>query len=333
MSQKDYYKILEVSKDATEEEIKKSYRKLALKFHPDKTGGDDTTFKNINEAYEILSNKDKKNEYDNPNLNPFGNINVSGHDIFEQMFTQMHNMNNRNAPVKRQSFTHIINIPLKSSHFGLTKTLKINIVKNCLECLIACQKCNGNGIITQMIQVGPFMQQVQQHCHICNGSCTVKKINLSCTFCHGKYEKNEEKLLKIDIPIGVDNGYTIHFPGLGEQVKKRGDQSGDLHVKIMVDKDPYFDREGYNLIFKCKITLLESLIGKNIIVPYFNESINININMFGCIDFNNRYHLKGKGLNGKGDLIFEFVYEYKNIELTGDQRIKLENCYKELNLM
>ena len=328
MTEKDYYKILEISNDATDEEVKKSYRKLALKYHPDKTGGNDEKFKEINEAYEILGS-DKRKQYDNPNV--FNNSDNVMFEMFNQMNMQ-HNNQHNNGLTKLPSFMHTINIPLKSVYFGLIKTLKINIVKHCLECLLVCQKCNGNGIITQMIQMGPFMQQIRQNCNMCNGSCTTKKINPSCNFCHGTYEKNEEKLLKIDIPIGVKSGHIIHFPELGQQVKKRGDRCGDLDIKIIIDKDIYFDREENNLIFKCKISLIESLIGKDIIVPHFDESVNININIFGCIDFNKRYHLKNKGLKN-GDLIFEFIYEYKNIELNTDQRMKLKHNFIELNLI
>jgi DnaJ-class molecular chaperone len=329
MSEKDYYSILGVNKDATSDVIKKAYRKKALECHPDKTGGDDSDFKLVNEAYDILGS-DKRHAYDNPN--PFGNINVdSMFDMFGRMNVNMNNVHVNTRPIERRSYTHNLNIPLKSVHFGLTKTLKINIKKDCLDCLINCTKCNGNGIITNMIQIGPFMQQMQQHCHICNGTGTVKKVNLSCSFCGGKNERIEEQMLKVDIPIGVTNGYTICFPGLGEQGKKRGEKSGDFNVQIIIDKDPYFEREGNDLIFKCKISLKESIIGKCITVPHFDESINVNVNIFGIINPKKRYHLKNRGLKD-GDLIFVFEICYPERLFDNNSTKLLSDVFAQVGL-
>jgi DnaJ-class molecular chaperone len=350
MSEKDYYKILEIERDATSDVIKKAYRALALKFHPDKNKDPsvETKFKEINLAYETLSDPQKKEQYDNPN--PFNGLNMGGghghNDIFSQMFSGMggfgnmniningQNVNMNRGPQKRSSHNHNIKISLRDSHTGIKKNLKITIVKNCLSCTSNCSRCNGRGIIHQAIQTGPFIQQVQANCNICSGSGIMKNANSSCQNCNGKLTIDEEKLIILDLPVGVSNGHTIKFDGLGEQIKKNGEIPGDLIINIVLDdKDPYFTRENDNLIYKCKLTLLESYIGKILIVPHFDANIPINTNIFGTIDFNKRYHLKGKGLGGQGDLIFQFEYDYKDIQLTEDQRNKLENCFKELNLI
>jgi len=352
MSEKDYYKILGVERDATSDIIKKAYRTLALKYHPDKNNNPEAEikFKDINQAYETLSSRELKNQYDNPNTSPFGNLNMGGHDdIFAQMFNGMggfgnmniningQNINVNRGPQKRASHNHNIKISLRDAHIGIKKNLKITVVKIVLSCTSSCSRCNGRGIINQTIQTGPFLQQVQGNCNNCNGSGIMNNANSSCHNCHGKLTIEDERIIMLDLPICVSNGHTIKFDGLGEQIKKSGEIPGDLLIKITVDdQDPYFTRENDNLIYKCKLTLLQSYIGKILIVPHFDEPISINTNIFGTIDFNKKYHIKGKGLGknlGRGDLIFVFEYEFKDIQLNDNQRVKLENCFKELNLV
>lgn len=342
MSDKDYYKILGISRDSSESEIKKAFRKKALECHPDKTGGDDSDFKLVNEAYDVLGS-DKRHAYDNPN--PFDNINLGQNggnsDIFEQMMRNMGlnvnmNMNghNVNRIVRRSDHQHNIKITLREAHTGLSKNLKITIVKNCMNCTGGCSTCNSSGFIIRRIVHGPMIQQIQQTCNICNGSGISKTPKSACSYCDGKSEVIEEKILTINVPICVNSGHQIKFEKLGEQPKKSGEISGDLIINIIVDdQDPYFKRENDNLIFKCKLNLLESYIGKIVIVPHFDESIMINTNIFGVINYEKRYHLKGKGIGNKGDLIFVFQYEYKDVQLTDNQRDKLQDCFKELNLM
>lgn len=344
MSEKDYYSILGIERNSTVDEIKKAFRKKALECHPDKNNGDDTLFKEINEAYETLSDQQKREAYDNPN--PFGNINLGGHhgghggghnDIFEQMMRNMGinvNVNhNVNRIVRRSDHQHNIKITLRDAHTGLSKNLKITIVKNCMNCQGTCSSCNGAGNIIQRIQHGPMIQQIQRVCDNCSGSGISKSPKSNCSYCDGKSEVVEEKLLNINLQVGVTTGHQIKFEKLGEQPKKSGEIPGDLIINIIVDQDQYFQRENDNLIYKCKLTLLQSYIGKVMIIPYFDSNMTINTNIFGTIDFNKRYHLKGKGLGGRGDLIFVFEYEYKDIQLTDNQRNKLENCFKELNLI
>ena len=338
----NYYDILGVSKDASEDEIKKAYRKLALKTHPDKNGGDDTEFKKINLAYETLSNPDKRSAYDNPNEIPNmgGMHGFAGGDIFEQLFRGMGGMNinvNINGqgrgPAKRQTHVHKINISLKDVHVGLTKTLKLKINKVCFECQVECNACNGTGVIRRMQQMGPFIQQVQNQCGNCSSTGNIKKNNMNCVNCNGTNSKQEEHTIKVDIPKNVENGYQVIFKDLGEQVQKRSEEAGDLIVQIIIEDDPYFKREGNNLIYHTKLALSETFLGKEIIVPHFDEHIRMNTNIFGIINPNKRYHLKGKGLGGNGDLIFVFEIIYPEKTLDNYERDALRNVFKHLKLL
>jgi DnaJ-class molecular chaperone len=335
----DYYSILGVDKNASDDDIKKAYKKLSLKYHPDRPNGDTEKFKEINEAYETLSDPDKKSIHDNPHINHHNQQNgFPGGDIFEHLMRNMNvniNMNNhQNQNIKRTNHHHKINISLRDAHYGLTKTLKISIIKQCFDCKKSCYNCNGNGIITKIQQTGPFMQQFQSKCNTCNGVGVTIVKNINCNSCSGNGILNEEETIKLDIRKNINNNEQFCFKDLGEQILKKGEQPGDLIITIFIyDENEYFQRENNHLIYKSKLSLVESLLGKEIVVPHFDSNITINTNIFGTIDFNKRYHIKDKGLGNQGDLILVFEYEYKDIQLSEDKRDKLQNCFKELNLI
>jgi DnaJ-class molecular chaperone len=337
----NYYDILGVSKDASEDEIKRAYKKLALKTHPDKNGGDDTMFKQINVAYETLSDPDKRREYDNPHQMPDFGGGFPGGDIFEQLFRGMGGMNinvningqRHNGPIKRGNHLHRIGISLNDVHTGLVKTLKLKINKVCFDCKTKCGNCNGSGTIIRIQQTGPFVQQIQSQCGICNGSGSVNTDNVLCKKCNGTSNYMEEEIVKVEIPKGVNTGDQIIFSKMGEQPQRPNEEAGDLLVQIVVEEDPYFGREGDNLIFKTKITLAESLIGKDILIPHFEDNVRINTNIFGIINPNKRYHIQGKGLCGKGDLIFMFEIIYPEKELDSYDRDILKNVFNNLGIL
>lgn len=338
----NYYDILGVSKDASEDEIKRAYRKLALKTHPDKNGGDDTMFKKINLAYETLSDPDKRNAYDNPNQIPdFGGSGFPGGDIFEQLFRGMGGMNinvningqRYNGPTKRGNHLHRIAISLRDVHTGIIKTLKLKINKVCFDCKTRCGNCNGSGITVRIQHNGPFVQQIQTQCGMCSGTGGINTGNTSCKKCNGTSNYVDEQTVKVEIDKGTMSGYKIVFEKMGEQAQKPGEEAGDLIIEIIVEEDPYFTREGDNLVFKSKLTLAETFIGKDILVPHFEEHVRINTNIFGIINPNKRYHIQGKGLCGKGDLIFIFEIIYPEKELDSYDRETLKNVFKNLGIL
>ena len=338
----DYYSVLGISKDASESEIKRAFHKLSLKHHPDKSGGDSEKFKELNEAYSVLSNAELRQKYDNPNQ--FSNINnTSNHnDLFTQFFSGMGgftniningqniNISERRGPSKKSTHHHNIKVSLRDIHNGIKKNLKISIVKNCKSCNVTCTRCNGLGIIMQTIQAGPFIQQVQMNCN-CKGG-LVSKQNQDCTLCEGKTTISEEKIISLDVPICAENGYNIIFPSLGEQPTKSNEEAGDLVINILIENDPYFERENNNLIFKTKLTLVESITGKNITVPHFDEPVTINTHIFGILNPNRRYHLKGKGLGKSGDLIFQFEIEYPEKTFDNYDIQTLNNVFKNVGI-
>ena len=308
---KDYYSILGVSKNVTENEIKKAYKLLSLEYHPDRPKGDSEKFKEISEAYEMLSDPQKKHIYDSgQDPNNMNQHHFQSNDIFEQFFGG-NPFEPQNRQTKRGNFTHIINITLKDAHTGLSKKLKVNVKKVCFDCKIKCTTCNGTLFIN--FQNGPFI--TKQHCNACSTGYH-NNYNANCTYCKGTFEKNEEKICKVDIPKCINNGNIIVIESLGEQIHKQNEIPGDLHFKINIIDDKNFTRLHNNLIYQVNLTFKESIIGKSITIPHFDGDINMITDGFGVINPQKTYSLKGKGLGGNsgaGDLILNFQINYPGV--------------------
>ena len=310
----DYYNILGVSKNASDDEIKRAYKKLALKTHPDKNGGDDTEFKKINLAYETLSDHHNKIEYDNPN--PFGENPFD----FNHPFFNFHQNQNQNQNQKRRLNDHyyVCKISLKDVFFGITKKLRVNRTRICNSCIKTCNTCNGSGNITQHIQMGPFTQVVNRSCNACNSSGNVKNDgNIHCTKCLSKGNITEERIFEIILESGVENGKRVVFEEWGEQASKNNEISGSFIVTIQVEEDPHFKRRCLDLRYTVDISLKESIIGKCISIPYFSEDVNLDTKGFGIINPGKEYIIYNKGLKDKDNkygnmyLIFKIKYPEK----------------------
>lgn len=330
----NYYEILGISKDASKEEIKKTFRKLAMENHPDK-GGSKEKFQEIQEAYEILGNEDKRRDYDN------GNKRSGGHGMsnFDFFFNSHFNNNHQhNSRVKKSDHYYNCDITLKDVHFGYLKKIKVKRENLCKLCNVNCDNCNGVGIITQTIQMGPIIQYVKRKCNNCNGigKCYEKNKN------EENDKKNccengkiiEEKIFEINIPKGVHQNKQYIFSGWGEQAINDNDMSGDLIISINIKPDTTFKRNDLNLIYETECTLKECIIGKDITLQVFDEILNVNSKIFGIIDPNKQYIIYGKGLNGenkRGDLyiIFKIIYPEKSLS---DKEIeKITNVFNEIN--
>jgi DnaJ-class molecular chaperone len=277
-----YYDELGVAKDADPETIKKAYKKLAMKYHPDK-GGDQEKFKKISEAYETLSDPDRRSQYDNPGFP--GGFPGGFPFPFGEMF---------NPPAQ-----HTINIGLEDAYKGRQVNLNIGLMKKC-SCSRKCNTCGGRGTIG--VEFMPMMI-IQQPCPGCRGE---KVVLVGCGDCRGTGRREVKERVTLDIPAGVESGHTIILKGLGND-------GSDLHIIVHVADHPVFKREGKDLVFHRKITLLESLIGLHIGIPHFGGDLIHHEK--GPIDARKRYLVKDKGLPG-GHLwvIFDIQYpgEFSN---------------------
>ena len=275
-----YYDELGVQKGASMDEIKRAYKKLAIKNHPDK-GGDPEKFKKISEAYETLSDPEKRENYDNPRQD-FGGF--PGGFPFGEMF-------GRHGPPPAQ---HTINISLDDAFKGRQVNLNIGLHKKC-KCARPCNTCGGRGTIG--VEFMPMMI-IQQPCPACHGE---KTILVGCGECSGTGRREVKERATLDIPAGVQSGHTIVLKGMGTD-------GGDLHIVIHVSAHPVFKREGQDLVYTKKISLIESLIGLHIGIPHFGGDI-IHHEP-GPIDPRKRYRVPGKGLVPNASLWIIFDVQY-----------------------
>ena len=271
---KDYYKILEVEKGASEEEIKKAYRKAALKHHPDKNQGNkesEERFKEAAEAYEVLSDPDKKLQYDTyGSADPRGGGQYRGggdfnmEDIISQMFGGG-GFGRRNSGPKQGSDLKIrVQVTLHDVLNGVEKKLKYRRNEVCQPCsgtggtnITNCPACNGSGQRTT-IQNSPFGRvQSVQPCNVCNGS--GKQIANKCTHCRGEGVQSKEQIVDVEIPAGVNSGTMMSMPQMGNCV--RDGIPGDLQILIDEIPDPNYKREGKNLILDKNISVVDAILG------------------------------------------------------------------------
>lgn len=281
---KDYYKILGVENKASSDEIKKAYRKLALKYHPDKNSDPDaeSKFKEFSEAYEVLSNDEKRSHYDRfgsdgPSMgnNGFGGINME--DIFSSFGDIFGNGGRREQRQKKGSDLRIkVSITLHDIIFGVNKKLKYNRNVQCSGCsgtggedLTNCHSCQGSGqkVFVQNTPFGSFKQVTA--CNSCGGE--GKVIKNPCKSCHGKGVVAKEETVDVEIPKGAVNGNFMAMPQFGNWV--RGGIAGDLQIIIDEVIDPIFKREELNLIYDDNISIIDAILGteKKLSIPHGSE--------------------------------------------------------------
>lgn len=326
----DYYNVLGISKGASVDEIKSAYKKLALKNHPDR-GGDKDVFQKIQQAYEVLSDDNKRSEYDNPMS---GNI-FSQDPFFNQFHNQFNNsFSGNNKPVKKNDYHHTCNITLQEVFNGCVKKLKVHRKYGCKTCFNKCKFCNGSGRTTQTIQLGPFRQIVEHTCHSCSGSGQIFTKLESCVKCDISGFIKESSIFEIVINKAVETGKIFIFKDWGEQPVRENELAGSFIVTINVLKHEHFERNGLHIKYKVVLNLRDSIVGKEIVIPHFSEPINLNTSGFGVINPNKEYIVFKKGMVNErgeyGDLRIHFEIEYKDRSFSQDELVLLNETFDRI---
>ncbi len=294
MAKRDYYEVLGVAKDAALDDIKKAYRKLAIKYHPDKNPGDkeaEAKFREATEAYEVLSDDKKRPIYDqygfaglegmgggggaqyshafNDFADLFGSMGGGFGSIFESFFGGGQSARNRGGPSEGASLRYGLNISFKEAVYGTKTTIHFRHNETCEVChgsggaagatRSTCQKCGGSG---QVVHSTGFFS-MQQPCPDCKGMGI--KIDKPCKNCGGSGVKEKNKTLSLTIPAGVDNGKRITIPQQGD-AGENGGPAGDLVVVIRVDEHPYFQRDRADLYCAVPISFSQAVLGADITI-------------------------------------------------------------------
>ncbi|MCK5780614.1 MAG: molecular chaperone DnaJ [Psychrilyobacter sp.] len=361
MSKQDFYETLGVSKGANESEIKKAYRKKAMKYHPDKFGSAsgkekedaEHKFKEVNDAYQVLSDNDKKSKYDRfghdafsqggggqGGFGGFGGFSGSGggfEDIFGSFFGGGGSRGHRAEPGADLQYT--VEITLEEAAKGTEKEVKYYRKGECHTChgtgakpgseMKTCSACNGQGRVKeiQRTMFGNFENVVE--CSVCNGTGKVPKVK--CPTCHGTGNEKELVKKKIKIPAGIDDGQRLRLGGMGE-ASEDGGSNGDLYLFIKVKEHTVFERHGSDIICEVPISYAKAVLGGEIEIPTLEGTIKIKIpegTQTGKI-----FKLRGKGIpstrGGRvGDELVKVVVETPK-HLNADQKALLEEFDKSL---
>ena len=353
---RDYYEVLGVNKGCSADELKKAYRKLAKKYHPDLNPGDkkaEAAFKEVNEAYEVLSDKDKRARYDqfgfagvDPNFNPgaagggFGGFggSVDFGDIFDSFFGGgfggfggSTRRQSANRAMRGSDVYQSVTISFFEAAHGVKRNVEVTRQSACPECggngcekgtsPTTCPECHGTGQIG-VSQRTPFgVIQSSRPCSRCGGKGQI--IEKPCKHCSGTGRVQTKKTLEVNIPAGIDDSQTISLRGQGN-MGLNGGPSGDLNITVNVRPDPLFERDGYNVSCEVPITFAQAVLGCEITVPTVDGKVKYNVpegTQPGTV-----FRLKGRGIphiggRGRGDQFVRITIEVPK---------KLNNKQKQL---
>ncbi|MCD2453299.1 molecular chaperone DnaJ [Methylicorpusculum oleiharenae] len=349
MAKEDYYKLLGVDRNASDAEIKKSYRSKAMKFHPDRNKENpeesEAKFKQIKEAYEVLSDPKKRSAYDQ-----FGHAGVDGSmggrsggftgesfsDVFSDVFGDIFGGGRQRSGVQRGAdLRYNLELSLEEAVGGTEAKIRVPVLVVCNECdgsgakkgssPVTCSTCHGHGQVR--MQQGFF--SVQQTCPTCHGS--GKQIKDPCRKCHGQGRVQDTKTLSVKVPAGVDIGDRIRLSGEGE-AGLNGGPSGDLYVQINVRDHAIFTRDGANLYCEVPISFPTACLGGELEVPTLDGKVKLKIP--AETQTGKLFRLRGKGVKpvrggAVGDLLCRVIIETP-IHLTKDQRDMIEQLGQSL---
>ena len=340
MSKRDYYEVLGVARNAGDEELKKAYRRAAMKHHPDRNPGDkaaEAAFKECKEAYEVLSDGGKRRLYDQHGHAAFehgmggGNAGPGFHDvgdIFGDIFGNIFGGGRQQAPRRGADVGYVMELDLEEAVAGIEKRIEIPTLASCEPCkgsgsadgkVDTCATCHGRGQVR--MQRGPFAMQAP--CPHCGGS--GKTIANPCPHCDGAGRVEEDKTLSVKIPAGVDNGDRIRLAGEGE-AGPAGTPPGDLYVEVRVRPHPIFQRDGDDLHCEVPIRISQAALGDTVRVPTLGGEVELRIpaeTQTGKV-----FRLRDRGVKSvrsrvPGDLYCKVAVETP-VNLTAEQRDLLE---------
>ena len=348
MAKRDYYEVLGVSKNSTPDQIKSAYRKLAVKYHPDKNEGDkaaEEKFKEASEAYHILSNTERKQNYDNfghaafenggGGRGGFSNFDFSSNfsDLFEDFFGEGFGgggRRTRKSNYRGSDLRYDLTISLEEAYSGKKQDIKFATSEKCNTCSgkgskpgsepESCSMCKGHG----QVRSSQGFFTVQQTCPQCAGS--GEQISNPCSSCNGQGKKQASKRLSVSIPKGVDDGTRIRLAGKGE-AGSRGAANGDLYLFINVNAHDLFKRSDENLFFECPISIADAALGTSIEIPTIDGG-KAKIKIPAGTQSGKQFRLKAKGMpymrgSGSGDLYVQVNTEVP-ISLNSEQKELLE---------
>ncbi|AEI42680.1 molecular chaperone DnaJ [Paenibacillus mucilaginosus] len=322
MSKRDFYEVLGVSKDASQEEIKKAYRKLARQYHPDvnKAADAESKFKEAKEAYDVLSDDQRKAQYDrfghvdpNQGMGGGGAQDFGGFgDLFDMFFGGAGGgRRNPNAPQRGNDLQYTMTIEFKEAIFGKKMDIQIPRTENCETCHGSgakpgtkpetCGVCHGSGQ-QEVVQNTAFGRIVNRRvCSACQGQGQIVKDK--CSTCHGAGKVKKQRKINLNIPAGVDDGAQLRVSGEGES-GTRGGPPGDLYVVLRVKPHDFFEREGDDIYCEVPLTFVQAALGDEIEIPTLTEKVKLKIPAGTQTD--TYFRLKGKGVPrlrgyGQGD--------------------------------
>ncbi len=354
---RDYYEVLGVNKGASDTEIKKAYRKLAMKYHPDTNPGNkeaEEKFKEANEAYSILSDADKRSKYDqfgfagtDPNFGAGGGFggfsDMDFGDIFGSFFGGGFGgsrSSRRNGPTRGSDIEEHIVLTFEEAAFGVKKKVKIYAVENCDKCngtgaknasdKQTCSACNGTGEVrnVQRTPLGQFVNVTT--CSKCRGTGSI--ITNPCQTCKGKGMVKKAKVLDVDIPAGINHGQTVILRGAGNK-GTHGGPSGDLLVTVSIARHEVFKRDGYDVHLTVPVTFVQATLGADIEIPVLDAEKKytlgkMNYTIAEGTQPGATIRLKGKGIpvvhsSARGDMILTIQVEVpKNLNNEQKETLK-----------
>lgn len=360
MAKRDYYEVLEVSRSASVDEIKKAYRKLAIKYHPDRNPGDaeaEAKFKEAAEAYDVLHDPQKRQQYDQFGFdapgggfgggNPFGGAGGFSMDDIFSMFGDVFGGHGggfggfggggQQAPKYRGSDLRLkVRLSLQEVATGVTKKFKVRKDVTCEHChgtgaeggsgTETCPNCHGSGVEIRTQQSMFGMIQTQTACHVCGGEGTI--IKNKCTHCQGEGVVKGEEVVEINIPAGVAEGMVVNVPGKGNAGKHNG-VTGNIQVYIEEEPNDTFVRDGQNVIYNLLLDFPTAVLGGQVEIPTIDGS-NVKIKIEPGTQPGKTLRLRGKGLpavqgygTGIGDLVVH-ISIYVPKELTKSEKKVIE---------